>query len=102
LDTFSSPGALVATSQDFRLSSSAANRMLSSDRAVVGAGWGKSVQVIGRLHEVLCGNRILRSRLPNTVIGSRISGTAAALSAQPVLATTKPRRGRKFALQERT
>jgi transposase InsO family protein len=40
LDTFSSPGALVATSQDFWLSSNAANRMLSSDRAVVGAGWG--------------------------------------------------------------
>jgi hypothetical protein len=106
LDTFSSPGALVATSQDFAdaalrilLSSSAANRMLSSGRTVVGAGWGKSVQV--SLHEVLCGNRILRRGLPNTVIGSRISGTAAALSAQPVLATTKPRRGRKFALQER-
>ena len=111
LDTFSSPGALVATSQDFAdaalrvlLSSSAANRMLSSGRAVVGAGWGKSVQVIGRLHEVLCGNRILRSGLPNTVIGSRISGNAAALNAPPppVLATTKPRHGRKFALQERT
>jgi hypothetical protein len=29
---------------------------------------------------VLCGNRILRSGLPNTVIGSRISGNAAALS----------------------
>ena len=83
LDTFSSPGALVATSQDFRLSSSAANRMLSSGRAVVGAGWGKSVQVIGRLHEVLCDNRILRSRLPNTVIGSRRFGNTASLNAQP-------------------
>ena len=40
LETFSSPGALVATSQDFRLSSSAANRVLSSDRAAVGAGRG--------------------------------------------------------------
>src|SRR4051812_20987739 len=39
---------------------------------------------------------------PHRPEGPRISGNAAALSAQPVLATTKPRRGRKFALQERT
>jgi hypothetical protein len=30
--------------------------MLSSGRAVVGAGWGKSVQVIGRLHDTSAPN----------------------------------------------
>src|SRR3954466_5097215 len=33
------------------MSSSAANTMLSSDRVVVGTGWPRSVQDIGRLHE---------------------------------------------------
>src|SRR3954452_23518026 len=47
----SSPGELVATSQDLRLSSSAANTILSSDPVVVGTGWPRSVQDIGRLHE---------------------------------------------------
>src|SRR5687767_3733318 len=45
----SSPGELVATSQDLRLSSSAANTVLSSGRVAVATGWAKSVQ--DSLHE---------------------------------------------------
>src|SRR4051812_31372737 len=47
----SSPGELVATSQDLRLSSSATNTVLSSGRVAVATGWAKSVQDIGLLHE---------------------------------------------------
>ena len=45
-----------------------------------------------------------RPERPHRPGAPRTSGNAAALSAppRPVLATTKPRRGRKFALQERT
>src|SRR4029453_15324260 len=49
LKTRPPPGELVATSQDLRLSSSAANTMVSSDRVVVGTGWPRSVQ--DSLHE---------------------------------------------------
>jgi hypothetical protein len=52
LEILTSPGVLVATSQDLRLSSSATNSVLSSARTAVGTGWGKSVQTIARLHEV--------------------------------------------------
>src|SRR3954454_25212645 len=45
----SSPGELVATSQDLRLSSSATNTVLSSGRVSVAIGWTKSVQ--DSLHE---------------------------------------------------
>jgi hypothetical protein len=54
-----SPGALAATSQDLRLSSSATNRVVSSLRAAVEAGRGKSMAVIGCLHVMQIGNRIL-------------------------------------------